>query len=240
MPKGPIIGNQLCWFGNLRYLTKDLTDPTQKLLQQYNKREKKFTHVNVGDKPATKALQTWCQTCGIRAETINNMWARKTMINTALHELLLPEQMVMNLSGHKSAVQMRKDYCMPRKDQVGLRNIESMQHAKWAVTDANVRSRATVQMFKFLSGALPRIPKTAVEVYSKLVDQNTQRCPDMSEKLEEKVDSTRDTVESLRDGPSVFASNTTPVELIQVKQRLTSITATLQVIHRMKPLIFSN
>ena len=115
-----------------------------------------------------------------------------------------------------------------------------MQHAKWAVTDANVRSRATVQMFKFLSGALPRIPKTAIEVYSKLVDQNTQRCPDMSEKLEEKVDSTRDTVESLRDGPSVFASNTTPVELIQVKQRLTSITATLQVIHRMKPLIFSN
>ena len=40
------------------------------------------------------------------------VWARKTMINTALHELLLPEQMVMNLSGHKSAVQMRKDYCI--------------------------------------------------------------------------------------------------------------------------------
>ena len=40
------------------------------------------------------------------------VWARKTMINTALHELLLPEQMVMNLSGHKSATQMRKDYCI--------------------------------------------------------------------------------------------------------------------------------
>ena len=40
------------------------------------------------------------------------------------------------------------------------------------MTDANVRSRATVQIFNFLNGTLPRIPKTAVEVYSKLVNQN--------------------------------------------------------------------
>ena len=111
MPKGPIVGNQLCWFGNFVYLTKDLTDPTQKLVQQYNCRQKKFGLKNVGDKPANKALETWCELCGIGREKVNNMWARKSMINTALHELLLPEQMVMNLSGHKSAYQMRKDYC---------------------------------------------------------------------------------------------------------------------------------
>ena len=46
-----------------------------------------------------------------------------------------------------------------------------MQHAKWAVTDANRRSRATTQMFRYLTGVLPRIPQTAVEVYGKLVDQ---------------------------------------------------------------------
>ena len=144
----PIIGNQLCWYGNLVYLLKDLEDPTQKLIQVYNKREKKYGKVNVGDKVAKKALLDWCDYCGIRKDRLNNMWAhrsksavfsmnhfwsfvlnricyfnvfepvstyvwaRKTMINTALHELLLPEQMVMNLSGHKSATQMRKDYCI--------------------------------------------------------------------------------------------------------------------------------
>ena len=114
VPKGPIVGNQLCWYGNFEFLTRDLEDPTQKLLQQYNKRAKRFGKVNVGDKPAKKSLNQWCNYCGIRTETINNMWARKTMINMALHELLLPEQQVMNLSGHKSAAQMRKDYCTVR------------------------------------------------------------------------------------------------------------------------------
>ena len=65
----------------------------------------------MGVKVAGKALADWCQVCGIRKEAVNNMWARKTMINASLHDLLLPEQEVMNLSGHKSAVQMRKDYC---------------------------------------------------------------------------------------------------------------------------------
>ena len=91
---------------------KDLDDPKQKLIQMYNKREKKYGKVNIGDKPAKKALMDWCKYCGVRTDSVNNMWARKSMINTALHELLLPEQMVMNLSGHKSATQMRADYCI--------------------------------------------------------------------------------------------------------------------------------
>ena len=44
-------------------------------------------------------------------------------------------------------------------------------HAKYATTDANLRTRATLQMFRYLSGQLPRIPSTAVEVYSELVHQ---------------------------------------------------------------------
>ena len=112
MPKGDIIGNQLCWFGNLFYLTRDLTDPNRKLLQRFNKRAKKFGKTNVSDKVAKKALHDWCTICGVNAETVNNTWARKTFINTALHELLLPEQVVMNVSGHRSAIQMRLDYCV--------------------------------------------------------------------------------------------------------------------------------
>ena len=44
-------------------------------------------------------------------------------------------------------------------------------HAKYATTDANLRTRATLQMFRYLSGQLPRIPNTAVEVYSELMHQ---------------------------------------------------------------------
>ena len=40
-PKGPIQGNMLCWFGNLEFVTKDIKDPTQKLLTRYNYRDKK-------------------------------------------------------------------------------------------------------------------------------------------------------------------------------------------------------
>lgn len=133
-------------------------------------------------------------------------------------------------------------------------NPEAMQHAKWAVTDANVRSRATVQMFQFLTGALPRIPKTAVEAYSKIVDQNwiflffsnldisniniLERkvmlfhfshfvCPDMNGKLAQKVDDTLEVVESFREGSSVVGDAATLVELTEIKH-------TLHIIHRNK------
>ena len=115
MPKGPIVGNTSCWYGNLRYLTQNVTDPKAKLLKKYNKKKKQFTSVNVGPKIVKKALYDWCQICGVNAEKANNAWARKTFINVALHELLLPEQMVMNVSGHRSAAQMRADYCGNRK-----------------------------------------------------------------------------------------------------------------------------
>ena len=59
--------------------------------------------------------------CGVNAEKANNAWARKTFINTALHELLLPEQMIMNVSGHKSAAQMRADYCVNLETQTRSR-----------------------------------------------------------------------------------------------------------------------
>ena len=49
--------------------------------------------------------------------------------------------------------------------------ISNQQHAKWATTDANRRSRATQQMYKYLNGELPRVPETAVETYKSLVDQ---------------------------------------------------------------------
>ena len=45
------------------------------------------------------------------------------------------------------------------------------QHAKWAVTDANLRARATMQIVKYLDGRIPRLPDTAVEVYGKMVNQ---------------------------------------------------------------------
>ena len=80
-----------------------------------------------------------------------------------------------------------------------------MQHAKWAVTDANVRSRATVQMFEYLSGNLPRLPKTTIEVYGKIVDQKLPVSSDLNEKLFEKVGETQDTVQALRSGFSVFS-----------------------------------
>ena len=44
-------------------------------------------------------------------------------------------------------------------------------HAKWATTDANVRTRATLQIYRYLTGELPRIPKTALEVYGEIVNQ---------------------------------------------------------------------
>ena len=112
MPKGNIIGNVLCWYGCLRYLTNDITDPKTKLLKKYNKRKKQFTSVNIGKNMVSKAIHDWCKVCGVNAEKANNAWARKTFINVALHELLLPEQMVMDVSGHKSALQMRADYCV--------------------------------------------------------------------------------------------------------------------------------
>ena len=110
MPKGPIQGNQLCWYGNLVYATKDLHDAQKKLLQRYVKREKSYGNENVGARKAGRALHEWCQLCGVNSENVNNMWARKTFIQTGLKDLQLPAQQIMEVSGHKCEIQMRQDY----------------------------------------------------------------------------------------------------------------------------------
>ena len=108
--KRPVEGNLQCWYGNFKYVTKDLTNPKSKLLQRYNKRDKKYGNTNVSVKVANKAISEWCEIIGIERAGVNNMWARKSFIQTALKDLQLPAQQVMEVSGHKSEIQMRKDY----------------------------------------------------------------------------------------------------------------------------------
>ena len=61
-------------------------------------------------------------------------------------------------------------------------------------------------MFEYLSGNLPRLPKTTIEVYGKIVDQKLiPVSSDLNEKLFEKVGETQDTVQALRSGFSVFS-----------------------------------
>ena len=55
-------------------------------------------------------------------------------------------------------------------DTINKMGGDKARHARWAVTDANVRTRATLQVFRFLTGDIGRIPTTAVEVYAELVD----------------------------------------------------------------------
>ena len=66
-------------------------------------------------------------------------------------------------------------------------------------------------MFSFLNGSLPRIPKTAIEVYSKMIDQNvcfwrflhyslgSFDSSDMNGQIAEKVDSTNETLEAFKE-----------------------------------------
>ena len=61
LPKKPIEGNLLCWYGNFEYCIKDLRDPDQKLVQNYIKRAKKYGKQNVGQKVADRALHDWSQ-----------------------------------------------------------------------------------------------------------------------------------------------------------------------------------
>ena len=72
---------------------------------------KQYGKTNVGTKVAKKALHDWCELCGVDSDRVNNMWARKTFIQTGLKDLQLPAPQIMEVSGHKSEVQMRNDYC---------------------------------------------------------------------------------------------------------------------------------
>ena len=110
-PKEPIQGNELCWFGNFEFVTKDMQDENTKLLQNYNYRKKKYGTTNVGHRAATRAISEWCKFVDVKKEeSINNMWARKTFVQTGLKDLQLPAQQIMEVTGHRSEVQMRKDY----------------------------------------------------------------------------------------------------------------------------------
>ena len=110
MLKHEVKGNELCWFGNLEYVIKDVQDPKRKLFQNYVYREKKYGKVNVGEKVANTCLSDFCKLVGIERDGINNMWARQTFVQTGLKDLQLPPQQVMEVSGHRSEIQMRKDY----------------------------------------------------------------------------------------------------------------------------------
>ena len=64
-PVGAVNGNVHCWFGLFDYLTKDLHDPTQKLIQNFNTTEKKFGRQNRSDKKIKKTIGNWCKLCGV-------------------------------------------------------------------------------------------------------------------------------------------------------------------------------
>ena len=105
----------------MEYVTKDLQKLDQKLLQKYNKRAKQYGTINVGTRVAKKALHDWCNLCDVDSVRVNNMWARKTFIQTGLKDLQLPASQIMEVSGHKSEVQMRNDYCRNVARKVGIR-----------------------------------------------------------------------------------------------------------------------
>ena len=69
----------------------------------------------------------------------------------------------------------------------------------------DIRTRATLQMVRYLDGTLAKIPRTAVEVYKELVDQfiyfkfyNSllifSKRTDLSQELNQKLDRTHRTV----------------------------------------------
>jgi len=65
-PVGAVNGNINCWFGLFDYLTKDLHDQTQKLIQNFNITERKFSSKqNRSDKKIKKTVSNWCKLCGV-------------------------------------------------------------------------------------------------------------------------------------------------------------------------------
>ena len=108
-PKGDVRGNIWCWLGAFEYVVKDAV-PGKKLLTHYNKRHKRFGTKAIASKagrswkgevpPVQKLLHVFCNLAGIdRAESINNMWARKSFANTTLGDLQLPASTVMSITG---------------------------------------------------------------------------------------------------------------------------------------------
>ena len=106
-------------------------------------------------------------------------------------------------------------------DTINKMGGDKARHARWAVTDANVRTRATLQVFRFLTGDIGRIPTTAVEVYAELVDHFFRtNGSDLAAGLEKKIDDTKTTVEEVKE------------ELAEVKDRLQYTTGLLEAVYR--------
>ena len=76
-PVGAVNGNVHCWFGLFDYLTKDLHDQTQKLIQNFNITERKFSSKqNRSDKKIKKTISNWCKMCGVFRCSFENHHAR--------------------------------------------------------------------------------------------------------------------------------------------------------------------
>ena len=109
VPKGPVEGNILCWYGNLELILKYAVTDTP-LMNHYVVRKAQYGTKPIGDSNIKTILRKWAETCNVPSVEVNNMWARKSFVNTTLRELQLPEQQVMDVTGHKNPQQMRNDY----------------------------------------------------------------------------------------------------------------------------------
>ena len=105
------------------------------------------------------------------------------MVTTCLRDMQLPAATVMAVSGHKSEIQMRQDYGAPasathggRANPRGVYRRAYVPHQSWADFDPSTRSRASLSMWRYVSGELPRLPDNAVEAYSRMVNQSAFLC----------------------------------------------------------------
>ena len=130
----------------------------------------------------------------------------------------------------------KKTCFLSRISTIFSRNTTNSPHAKWATTDANRRSRATQQMYKYLNGELPRVPETAVETYKSLVDQGRpldSAVPDMNEELGNKVDETRESINGLRQGNSALSDSLKALaEVAAVQSGIRLLSDSVNMVHR--------
>ena len=130
-----VTGNENCWYrvkgsllGLLYFIMNNYKqEPGQKMLRHWVVRDRCFGVKNISNSRIDTAT-VYCQTrncikdyaryCGV-TKAINNAWCRKTystiqvrvlLCTLTLGELLMPEELVMAVTNHKSSKQMRRDY----------------------------------------------------------------------------------------------------------------------------------
>lgn len=64
-PAGEIKGNLDCWFGLYEFITKDLTDNSKKLIQNWNMRKKAFGTQTRSASVVQGCVGRWCELCGV-------------------------------------------------------------------------------------------------------------------------------------------------------------------------------